>query len=60
MNYKICVYPEPDFSMGGKPFFWVIFKYDSEWHNIGCGWSVTAEKAFEEAKTYYDTWILNR
>ncbi len=36
-----------------SPFYWNILKYDTNWHQIACGWSCNPRESFDEAMACY-------
>lgn len=57
-SYKVSVLMTPQYHINNKkPFIWSVLAYsakDNKWTGIYSGWSESPEKAFIEAKQYYD------
>ena len=53
-HYKIEIGITPSYKDNKyKPYYWVLFAYNNEWYNECFGWSVSPQKAWEEAYDFY-------
>lgn len=63
LHYRIEVSLEPNYhDCANKPYFWRIASLNidnpnSQYCTTTAGWAETPEKAFEEAKMFYDKYI---
>lgn len=62
MEYKIEVIMTPHVHDSPVlPYFWCILSCcDGTWSNCCHGWAVTPERAWQEAKTFYNKYLNER